>query len=500
MKYLPFKSVITDVTSKFKKIKQSQYKQTGRFFIIDQGKSHIAGYTDEEELVNFKLSPIIVFGDHTKVFKYERSPIALGADGAKALWVNPKVAYDLYVYFFLKSYKLKDAGYSRHFKFLKEVKLPIPYKDDKPAINDQIRIATLLSRVETLIATRKENLCLLDEFLKGTFMEMFGDPVQNDRGWDKPELKNNFGEISTGNTPPRSNPDNYSPPFIEWIKTDNIDQNKMYLTPASEYLSETGVKKARIVKKGALLVACIAGSIESIGRAALCDRNVAFNQQINAIQSNPDINPIFLYWLFRISKLYIQSFAPKGMKKILTKGNFEKITMIKPPKDMQDHFASIVEKAETLNSLYQENLIELENLYGVLCQKAFKGELDLSKISLEQANEPRMEVNGHESESEPPLFGPLDPGAMSDPATRVRLLRGIVENYFGGQPRRFFSFKDFWARIEFNVLDHMDDESPPLGVGDYNQIKEWLFDRLKSGQIEQHFNEDENQMELYTKP
>jgi len=49
--------------------------------------------------------------------------------------------------------------------------------------DDQIRIATLLSRVEALIATRKDNLRLLDEFLKSTFLEMFGDPVRNEKGW-----------------------------------------------------------------------------------------------------------------------------------------------------------------------------------------------------------------------------------------------------------------------------------------------------------------------------
>ena len=111
MKNLSFSQVVTDVTSKFKKIKKSDYQQSGRFFIIDQGKDHVAGYTDNENLVNSKLSPIIIFGDHTRVFKYESSPIALGADGAKALWVNPKIAYDLYLFLFLRSFKLKDAGY-----------------------------------------------------------------------------------------------------------------------------------------------------------------------------------------------------------------------------------------------------------------------------------------------------------------------------------------------------------------------------------------------------
>jgi type I restriction enzyme S subunit len=75
MKLLPFSKVVTDVTSKFKKIKKSNYQPSGRFLIIDQGKDHIAGYTDDESLVNQKFSPIIIFGDHTRVFKYESSPL-----------------------------------------------------------------------------------------------------------------------------------------------------------------------------------------------------------------------------------------------------------------------------------------------------------------------------------------------------------------------------------------------------------------------------------------
>jgi len=65
MKKFPFGEVITDVTSKFKKIKQSDYKKNGLFQIIDQGKEPVAGYTDNVNLVNAKLSPIIIFGDHT---------------------------------------------------------------------------------------------------------------------------------------------------------------------------------------------------------------------------------------------------------------------------------------------------------------------------------------------------------------------------------------------------------------------------------------------------
>src|SRR5690606_32454536 len=100
--------------------------------------------------------------------------------------------------------------------------------------------------------------------------------------------------IITGNTPPRNEPENYENGHIEWIKTDNIISNSAFITPALEKLSRIGVEKGRTVTPGALLVACIAGSLDSIGRAALTDREVAFNQQINAIQPNADVSPLYL--------------------------------------------------------------------------------------------------------------------------------------------------------------------------------------------------------------
>lgn len=287
-----------------------------------------------------------------------------------------------YLYFFFKSQRqkmLSDAfgGAQPHInqKYIKDFKIPLP------PVDDQIRISYLLGKVEGLVALRKQHLRQLDDLLKSVFLEMFGDLVRNEKGWDKPELTA-FGKISTGNTPPRNEPANYDDDFIEWIKTDNIAGDAVFVTPSTEHLSKVGVKKARVVTSGALLVACIAGSIESIGRAALTDRTVSFNQQINAIQPGKDVNPLYLYGLFKLSRAYIQSHATKGMKKILTKGDFEKITMIKPPFEIQNQFAVIVEKIEGIKSRYQQSLNGLEALYGTLSEQVFKGKLDMSRVHL----------------------------------------------------------------------------------------------------------------------
>lgn len=282
-------------------------------------------------------------------------------------------------------YSLSRGTAQRNLNVPKFRKLEIKYPD---SIELQLHIAYLLNKAENLIAKRKESIRLLDEYLKSTFLEMFGECTKNEKNWNKIELKY-FGDIITGNTPPRNNYENYSSNFIEWIKTDNIPVDDTYITKAAEYLSESGLRYARTVESGALLVACIAGSIQSVGRAALTNRKVSFNQQINAIQPNEEIEPLYLYWLFKISRKYIQDAASNGMKKILTKGGFEKIKMIKPPIELQTQFAQIVEKTEALKTQYQQSLQELDDLYGSLSQRAFRGEITIKDESLLMAAEPK---------------------------------------------------------------------------------------------------------------
>ena len=90
-----------------------------------------------------------------------------------------------------------------------------------------------------------------------------------------------MANVITGNTPPRVCPENYGD-YIEWIKTDNII-NLEKLTRAEESLSKKGFDRCRYVNKGAILMTCIAGSLNTIGNMVIVDRRVAFNQQINAI-------------------------------------------------------------------------------------------------------------------------------------------------------------------------------------------------------------------------
>lgn len=241
-----------------------------------------------------------------------------------------------------------------------------------PSLPEQRRIAAILDQADSLIAKRREAMMQLDHLTQSIFIEMFGDPVTNPIGWIK-EPAAKIGAVITGNTPSRANSENYGN-GIEWIKSDNINTPNYYLTEAKEKLSLIGKAISRIAPADAILVTCIAGSPDCIGNAAMTNREVAFNQQINAFI--PRIgNSHFYYAQIIVGKKLIQEASTGGMKGMVSKGRFEKIEFIVPPCDLQDEFAR---RAIGINSqivAQRKSLTELDNLFASLQFRAFRGEL-----------------------------------------------------------------------------------------------------------------------------
>jgi len=230
-----------------------------------------------------------------------------------------------------------------------------------PSIPIQRAIVSELDKINELLLIKKSQLHDIDVLSLSIFYDMFGDTMENEKRWEMKKLKE-IGKILTGNTPSRSVPDYYDSNYIEWIKTDNIIKNQLYATEAKEYLSPKGANCGRIVNEGSLLVACIAGSIDSIGKACVTNRRVAFNQQINAIVPNDSINVLFLYYLVMSIKGTIQKNASTGMKHILTKSVMEDIAVPLPPLALQQSFAARITAIEQEKLQINASIKDLETL------------------------------------------------------------------------------------------------------------------------------------------
>ena len=256
-----------------------------------------------------------------------------------------KVDIDKSYFVYAVRYKLNDMGKKTHGATMKHIvkrdfdATEIPY----PPLKKQIEIATNLDKVLMVIKERKRELKLLDELIKARFVEMFGDPRSNPFGFEKKRLKDTC-KVITGNTPSRAIEEYYGD-YIEWIKTDNIVSGILNPTQATESLSEKGMNVGRTVEKDSILMACIAGSIASIGRVCITDRTVAFNQQINAVVPE-QYNILFLYVLFQMSKDYLVEDINMALKGILSKSKLEEKEFIIPPMDLQEQFSDFVKQVD----------------------------------------------------------------------------------------------------------------------------------------------------------
>lgn len=221
-----------------------------------------------------------------------------------------------------------------------DIKIPLPPMDR------QVEIAALFQRIKGLLRDNDEWASNLDALVKSRFVEMFGMPAEQHEGWAFDRL-DAFCDVVTGNTPSRKRPEYYGD-YVEWIKTDNITE-AAYLTEASERLSELGTEVGRVVPAGSVLMACIAGSVKSIGKVAVANRPVAFNQQINALIPHVDtVETAYLLWMLRLSKGYLCSDINMQLKGILNKSNLSKKVFSVPPLALQREFANFASRVDKL--------------------------------------------------------------------------------------------------------------------------------------------------------
>lgn len=256
-------------------------------------------------------------------------------------------------------------------KALDELEVPVI------SLNDQLHIANLLSKAENLIAQRKESIRLLDEFLKSTFLEMFGEPVTNPKGW---KLKT-LDKISNVGSSKRVFVEELVEsgiPFFRGTEIGQLGEGKnvtptLYITQEhfEELKSHTGVPVI-----GDLLMPSICPD----GRIfRVVNIESFYFKDGRVLWVKPDQNIVNSFYLHNtLKRLFITNY-----NKIASGTTFaelkivalKKIQVPMPPIELQTQFAQIVEKIEALKTQYQQSLQELEHLYGSLSQKAFRGEL-----------------------------------------------------------------------------------------------------------------------------
>jgi type I restriction enzyme S subunit len=491
-----FEEAVISRGSGAKGLPQSQWEKDGQYPVIGQGAEEIEGWSNRVDLLITPKPAVVLYGGHTCRAKFVDRPFIPGPN-VKIL--QPSNQLDAkFLFHFLAQLPVRDRGYADHFPEVRRCTLPLP------PLEEQKRIAAVLDKAYALRRQREESLQLIEKLLQSVFIDMFGDPVRNSKNLPTVEL-GKFGNVQTGNTPPRSNKANYAKTGLEWIKTDNIVEDMVMVAPALERLSVLGAKGARIAPAGSLLVACIAGSEKSIGRAALTDREVAFNQQINAITPHSDTSSLFLYFLIKIARRQVQMAASKDMKKLINKSTFEGLRFIAPSYDDQLSFERVAKSLLDQGEVLQTQLGHLGEFLFSLQQRAFRGELDLSRLRLDAEAEPAAvtppepatvesrykrpgcfiappEIEAQMVELENKLnYGTGDFLPWSEDYFKYRILSQILKPPF--------SFDDIWnvADLDFEKLS-------------YDTVKEKVFEYVATGILQQKFDETRKEIVFYPRP
>jgi type I restriction enzyme, S subunit len=245
-----------------------------------------------------------------------------------------------------------------------------------PPLKDQQKCVRLLSKAESALEKRRETLRLADEFLKSAFLDMFGDPVRNDKGWDVYKGEEDSDLITVGVVvKPASY---YVDKGVIALRSLNIKPNRICLENIVYFSKEAnrGPLAKSTLKQGDVVVV----RTGSTGTAAVIPPELDGSNCIDLIIIRPKVNMLNSFYLTfllnsDIGKRMIASKEVGGIQKHFNVGAIKSIRIPLPPIGDQRKFAGLVQKVERLKEKQKQSETELQNLFNALMQRAFKGEL-----------------------------------------------------------------------------------------------------------------------------
>ncbi len=246
-----------------------------------------------------------------------------------------------------------------------------------PILSEQKQIVKTLDTADTLRQKRKEQLNLLDDYLKSVFFEMFGDPVSNNKRWNTAKINDVIENIVSGWSVSgelrQKTPDEYGVLKISAV-TYGIFKPDEYKAVNKDVLK----KKMIHPLKGDILFSR-ANTRELVGASCLVDGNyhdLFLPDKLWKIVIKDDfVNPVYFQKTinnsqFR-SKLAKKATGTSGSMLNISKEKFISESLILPPKKLQNKFASIVEQVEQTKQKMCTLLDEMDNHFNALMQRYF---------------------------------------------------------------------------------------------------------------------------------
>lgn len=242
----------------------------------------------------------------------------------------------------------------------------IPY----PPLSTQHSIVSELDKINELIRLKKEQLKDYDKLTQSLFYQMFGDPVENERGWEVKRL----GEvctIGTGSTPNRKNKKYYEHGIYPWVKSTEVCN--IPIVDVEEFITEEALANTncKLYPKDTILMAMY-GQGKTRGQVGLLKIDACTNQAVAAIIPSSKIDSSFLYKHLMMMYEYIRNMARGGNQANLNLTIVKSIQTILPPLPLQQLFAHRIEQIEHQKAEVQKAISDLETLLASRMQYWFE--------------------------------------------------------------------------------------------------------------------------------
>ena len=395
-------SFLKNRVSRKNQILAKDIADVGRFPVIDQGQEIVAGYCDDEnKVISFDL-PLIVFGDHTRCFKFINFPFVLGADGTKVLIPNKQLYDPKFYYFALLALELPSRGYNRHFKMLKERSLPLPL------LPEQKKIAHILSMVQRAIEAQERIIQTTTELKKALMHKLFTKGLRNEpqkqseigpvpKSWDVVRCEDLCETTSVGIVVKPTQ--YYVVTGVPALRSQNVRVDRLQMEPMvyiSEEANDGQVSKSKLRTGDVLIVRTGANlGMSCVLPAELDGCNCV---DLLFIRTKPDqLNGKFLSRFINSEEAKKQVGAGKtGMAQPhFNVGTVKRIFVPLPPLDEQNEIVACFEKIDQKYEFTESKRKVLQDLFRTLLRELMTARTRVHNLELSSstANSPNKERN-----------------------------------------------------------------------------------------------------------
>ncbi|MBP1908378.1 restriction endonuclease subunit S [Methanolobus bombayensis] len=244
-----------------------------------------------------------------------------------------------------------------------------------PPLETQHHIVSILEKAEENKKMRAQADELTQQLLQSVFLEMFGDPVTNNKNWDTKKLKDLCLDIYGGGTPSKSKSEYYDGE-IPWVTPKDMKQD--FISDSIDHITENAISNssAKVIPSDSLLMVIRSGILKKKLPVAINTCDVTLNQDMKGFVFDKKIvSPLFMLYYFKSYQKYLLNRVRSVTADNLEFQQIKMIEVILPDIELQTKFAAIVNKLKQTNEQQKKSSTEIDTLFNALMQKAFNGEL-----------------------------------------------------------------------------------------------------------------------------